>query len=137
MPLRLSAVDIALLESLVRDGRKSFNQISREIKVSAPTVKAHYDRLVRIGLVRSVSLDLDLKKVVPGDGKKLAHLAKIRKKDNLGLAEGMLVKTTCDYCRGPVNAKPRILKFRNSERFFCCVSCKSLFKEKFKSRLAS
>ncbi|MGI0003924.1 MAG: AsnC family transcriptional regulator, partial [Candidatus Nitrosotenuis sp.] len=52
MPFKLDDVDVAILESLIKDGRKSFRQISREIKVSTPTVQARYERLVNIGLVK-------------------------------------------------------------------------------------
>jgi DNA-binding Lrp family transcriptional regulator len=60
VPIKLDAIDIALLELLIKDGRKSFNQIAREIKASAPTVKTRYDRLVNVGLIKAVTLDLDL-----------------------------------------------------------------------------
>ena len=65
MPLKLDEVDIALLESLIKDGRKSFRQISREIKVSSPTVKARYDPLVNVGLIKGVLPVLDLGKLEP------------------------------------------------------------------------
>jgi Lrp/AsnC family leucine-responsive transcriptional regulator len=55
MPINLDEIDIALLESLIKDGRKSFNEIAREIKASAPTVKARYERLVNIGVIKSVT----------------------------------------------------------------------------------
>ena len=46
----LDNADIAILKSLMEDGRKSFRAISREIKVSTPTLKSRYERLVNIGL---------------------------------------------------------------------------------------
>ena len=33
MPFQIDDEDIAIIESLIKDGRKSFRQISREIKV--------------------------------------------------------------------------------------------------------
>ncbi|MFL6457435.1 MAG: AsnC family protein [Nitrososphaeraceae archaeon] len=36
-------VDLAIINSLMQDGRKSFRQIAREIKVSTPTVESRYD----------------------------------------------------------------------------------------------
>ena len=71
MPIKLDEIDVALLESLIKDGRKSFNQVSREIKVSTPTVKARYDRLVNVGLIKAVTLDLDLGKLETKTGKRL------------------------------------------------------------------
>jgi DNA-binding Lrp family transcriptional regulator len=48
---------------MLKDGRKSFRQISRETGISTPTVKARFDRLVNIGFIKSVSPILDFKKV--------------------------------------------------------------------------
>jgi len=54
---------MAILKSLMEDGRKSFRGVSREIKVSTPTVKARYDRLVNRGLAKSVKPEIDLSKI--------------------------------------------------------------------------
>lgn len=138
MPVKLGAIDIALLESLILDGRKSFNQISREIKTSAPTVKAHYDRLVNLGLIKSISVDLDVGKLEEKTGKRLDSTKGYAiKKYSARLGKGMAIKLSCDYCKGPVSGKPRILKFRNFERFFCCMSCRSLYDEKYRTRINS
>ncbi|MDQ6667997.1 MAG: Lrp/AsnC family transcriptional regulator [Thermoproteota archaeon] len=40
MPFRLTDADVAVLKGLLKDGRKSFRQISRETGISPPTVKA-------------------------------------------------------------------------------------------------
>lgn len=48
MPYQLDDIDVAIIQSLIQDGRKSFRQISREIKVSTPTVQARYERLVNV-----------------------------------------------------------------------------------------
>ena len=60
MPFQPDDIDIAIIESLIKDGRKSFRQISREIKISTPTVQARYERLVNVGLIKSVSPVIDL-----------------------------------------------------------------------------
>lgn len=136
MPLKLDEIDIALLESLIQDGRKSFRQISREINVSTPTVKTRYERLVNIGLIKAVSPDIDLGKLETKTSTKLDHIReKTLKAHPVKLDKGTLVKISCDYCNGPVHGKPSILKFANAERFFCCTSCKSLYKEKYKGRI--
>ncbi|MGQ0795810.1 MAG: AsnC family transcriptional regulator [Nitrosopumilaceae archaeon] len=138
MPFRLDETDVSLLEALVRDGRKSFRQISREIKVSTPTVKARYERLVNIGLIKGVSPVLDLGKLESKTGQRLDQVRyKAHQGHGLRIGRGMLVKMTCDYCDGPVQGKPCIFKFANMERFFCCTSCKSLYKEKHKGRIKS
>jgi len=136
MPFRLDNIDIALLESLIKDGRKSFRQISREIKVTTPTVKARYDRLVSIGLIKTVSPVLDLGMLENKTSSRLDHIRnKTLKSHNIKLGKDMLVRMSCDYCKGPVEGKPSILKFANLERFFCCTSCRSLYKEKYKGRI--
>ena len=66
MPVDLDDIDVAILKSLMEDGRKSFRAISREIKVSTPTVKSRYERLVNIGLIKSVKPEIDLSKVDRG-----------------------------------------------------------------------
>jgi len=138
VPIKLDEIDIALLESLIKDGRKSFNQVSREIKVSTPTVKARYDRLVNVGLIKAVTLDLDLGKLESKTGERLEHLReKTIKSHGIKFGKGMIIEVSCDYCKGSVDGKPHVLKFGNFERFFCCTSCKSLYKEKYKTRIGS
>jgi Lrp/AsnC family leucine-responsive transcriptional regulator len=136
MPIKLDEIDVALLESLIKDGRKSFNQVSREIKVSTPTVKARYDRLVNVGLIKAVTLDLDLGKLESKTGEKLEHLReKTIKSHKMKFGKGMIIELSCDYCKGSVDGEPHIIKFGNYERFFCCTSCKSLYKEKYGTRM--
>lgn len=138
MPIKLDEIDIAILKSLITDGRKSFNQISKEIKVSTPTVTARYDRLVNVGLIKAVTLDLDLGKLESKMGERLGHLKEKTSKDHeTKFGKGMVIKVSCDYCKGSVNGKPHVLKFGKHERFFCCTSCRSLYKEKYGSRMNS
>jgi DNA-binding Lrp family transcriptional regulator len=54
MPLHLDNNDIAIIKSLLKDGRKSFRQISRETGITTPTVKARFERLVNIGFIKGV-----------------------------------------------------------------------------------
>ena len=136
MPIKLDEVDIALLESLIKDGRKSFNQVSREIKVSTPTVKARYDRLVNVGLIKAVTLDLDLGKIESKTGERLGPIKeKTTKSNGIKFSKGMIIKLSCEYCKGSVDGKPHTIKFGNHERFFCCTSCRSLYKEKYGTRM--
>lgn len=138
MPLRLDNVDLALLESLIKDGRKSFRQISREIKVSTPTVKARYDRLVNVGLIKAVSPVIDMGKLEKKTSVRLDQIQfKAHKGHGIKLDKGALVKITCDYCKGSVEGKPSFFKFANMERFFCCTTCRTLYKEKYKGRIDS
>lgn len=138
MPFKLDDTDIAILESLTRDGRKSFRQISREIKVSTPTVQARYERLVNIGLVKGVLPVIDFGMLESKTGTRLDDIrSKTLKHHDVKLSKDMLVKMTCDFCQGPVPHKPTALKFGSYERFFCCTSCRTLYKEKYRGRIES
>src|ERR687884_1761934 len=55
MPLQLDDYDVSILRSLLKDGRKSFREISRETGITTPTVKARFARLVNVGFIKSVS----------------------------------------------------------------------------------
>src|SRR5919202_1201481 len=60
MPLQLDDYDVSILRSLLKDGRKSFREISRETGITTPTVKARFTRLVNVGFIKSVSPIFDL-----------------------------------------------------------------------------
>lgn len=158
MPVFLDNNDIAIIKSLLKDGRKSFRQISRETGITTPTVKARFERLVNIGFIKGVLPVFDFGKVIntkeiiqiqninkdnakeKEDFDKNGHnnnfeeeINKIEKKITTGLA----INLVCDYCHGPIFGQPRVLKFANMERFFCCNSCKTDYSEKYKGRIES
>lgn len=126
----------------MEDGRKSFRSISRDIKVSTPTVKARYDRLVGIGLIKSVRPEIDLSKVDKRrkeqflGAEKISELKKQKKHFHVKV-DNLRVKMQCEYCGGPINGKPKVLEFANFQRFFCCAGCKKQYKEKHAGRIAS
>ena len=159
MPFHLDNNDIAVIKSLLKDGRKSFRQISRETGITTPTVKARFERLVNIGFINGVLPVFDFSKVnntkdiiqiqninkdkarkEKEDFHKNAHnnifeeeLDKIEKK----ITKGLAINLVCDYCHGPVLGKPKVLKFADLERFFCCNSCKTDYSQKYKGRIES
>jgi Lrp/AsnC family transcriptional regulator for asnA, asnC and gidA len=45
---------MAIIDSLMQDGRKSFRQIAKEINVSTPTVESRFSRLKALGIIRNV-----------------------------------------------------------------------------------
>ncbi|MFB5609791.1 MAG: winged helix-turn-helix transcriptional regulator [Nitrosarchaeum sp.] len=134
MSFPLDETDIAILESLIQDGRKSFRQISREIKISTPTVQIRYDRMLNMGIIKSISPILDMKKL----GMKL-DLDKTNIKSQgtspKKLDSNLHVKIKCDYCDRKISEKPSILKMANIQRFFCCPSCRVLFQDKYQRRI--
>ena len=161
MPLNLDDLDVSILKSLIEDGRKSFRQVSRETGISTPTVKARYERLVNIGFIKGVLPVFDFEKIESvGNGEKnfiqLESLKEnVKKRKNLyksdqnntlkeeiheiqkKISSGLAINIVCDFCEGPVFGKPKILKFANIERFFCCVSCKSGYSQKYRGRIES
>lgn len=139
----LDNTDAAILRSLMQDGRKSFRAISREIKVSAPTVKARYERLVKIDSIISIKPEIDISKI---DRHKINHLlsegtiknlSEQRKHFHVRIDGDMQVKMQCEYCWGPIHGKPKVLEFANFQRFFCCAGCKNHYKEKHSVRIQS
>jgi len=136
MPYELDDTDIAIVTSLQQDGRKSFRQISRELNISTPTVQARYQRLVNIGLIKSISPVIDSANLANEQKNKLAA-CNCNESHDTDLKSGMTVKMKCDLCDGQIRDKPHVLKFANFERFFCCNTCKTQYKEKNKGRIQS
>lgn len=137
MPFQPDDIDISIIESLIKDGRKSFRQISREIKVSTPTVQARYERLVNVGLIKSVSPVIDTGMLEVKTEKRLESLKAKVKHSPVKITKNMILKMTCDLCEGPISGKPTTLKIANFERFFCCTTCRTQYKEKYKGRIES
>ena len=136
MPHELDDVDIGIVNSLQQDGRKSFRQIARELDISTPTVHARYQRLVNIGLIKSISPVIDSINVID-EQKEQIQTCDCHESPDVNLKSGMSVKMICDLCDGPIGDKPHVLKFANFERFFCCNTCKTQYKEKNKGRIQS
>ena len=159
MPVLLDNYDIAIIKSLLKNGRKSFRQISRDTGITTPTVKARFDRLVNIGFIKGVLPIFDFGKV-NNKQEDIIQIQNINKGKNRKVKEnfhkntrkslieeafkiekkitnGLGINLTCDYCQGPIFAKPRVLKFADIEHFFCCYSCKTGYIEKYNGRIES
>jgi Lrp/AsnC family leucine-responsive transcriptional regulator len=112
--------------------------------VSTPTVKSRYERLVNIGLIKSVKPEIDLSKVTRGKKSQffggeetIKQLEEQKKHFHVKVVENMKVKMQCEYCGGPIHAKPKVLEFANFQRFFCCTGCKNSYREKHAGRIQS
>ena len=131
MSFPLDETDIAILNSLIEDGRKSFRQISREIKVSTPTVQIHYNRLKSMGIIKSISPVLDMKKLrVKTDISKIK--IKTQAKQLKKFETNLHAQILCDYCDRKCVVKPSVLRIKKLKRYFCCPSCRLLYKQKYK-----
>jgi DNA-binding Lrp family transcriptional regulator len=161
MPLQLDDYDVSILKSLLKDGRKSFREISRETGITTPTVKARFSRLVNVGFIKSVSpiLDFDivernvvkpeLQKGNNGNSKVIENEDKTTKKKQYNnqqeqlqdakyrIKKGIKIKLDCEFCKGPITGDPHVFRFANYERFFCCTSCMSGYKQKYAGRIES
>jgi Lrp/AsnC family leucine-responsive transcriptional regulator len=137
MPVELDDTDVAILNSLMDDGRKSFRAISREIKVSTPTVKSRYQRLVNIGLITAVRPEINVSIIDKRSKEAFRKLRTLKKqRQTLQLRGGRIgVSLKCELCDGPIHDKPKILKFAGFERFFCCTQCRAAYKEKHRGRI--
>ena len=163
MPLQLDDYDISILKSLLKDGRKSFREISRETGITTPTVKARFTRLVNVGFIRSVSpiFDFDivekeniLKPALEEEQNKPTEDSSAKdenkknnnnnnsrinqqQQDSSKIKKGIRIKLDCEFCKGPITSHPHVFRFANYERFFCCTGCMSGYKQKYAGRIES
>jgi DNA-binding Lrp family transcriptional regulator len=155
LSIYLDEIDIAIIKSLLKNGRKSFRQISRETKITTPTVKARFERLVNVGFIKGVIPVFDFNRIDKGEEHSIQiqdiKTRSIKKEENANadifktetdkikksITSGLAINLVCDFCQGPVFNKPKVLKFADIERFFCCNSCKSGYSEKYKGRIES
>jgi DNA-binding Lrp family transcriptional regulator len=169
VPLYLDENDVAIIKSLLEDGRKSFRQISRDTGITTPTVKARFERLVNVGFIKGVFPIFDFSKVNNNDGQHrqqqqqqhygLIQIQNIKEnatenenaiekgfgnvfEKEVGnmenkITNGLAINIVCDFCEGPVYGNPKVLKFADIERFFCCNSCRSGYGEKYRGRIES
>ncbi|HZA63866.1 MAG TPA: AsnC family transcriptional regulator [Nitrososphaeraceae archaeon] len=163
MPLQLDNYDVSILKSLLKDGRKSFREISRETGITTPTVKARFTRLVNVGFIRSVSpiFDFDmvekeniLKPALEEEQNKPTEDSSAKdenkknnnndnsrinqqQQDSSKIKKGLRIKLDCEFCKGPITSHPHVFRFANYERFFCCTGCMSGYKQKYAGRIES
>ena len=60
---KLDKIDLAIINSLMQDGRKSFRQIAREIKVSTPTVESRFEKMKSMGVINSIQPIINVNKI--------------------------------------------------------------------------
>ena len=64
MHTELDEIDLAIINSLMKDGRKSFRQIAREIKVSTPTVEFRFCKMKKdLGIIKNIQPIIDTDKL--------------------------------------------------------------------------
>jgi DNA-binding Lrp family transcriptional regulator len=165
MPFQLDDYDVSILKALLKDGRKSFREISRETGITTPTVKARFNRLVNVGFIKSVSPIFDFNLIEESvrkagfenrnrgedyetikeseeEGKKMEKEKQYNNQLQLQgakskIKKGMKIKLDCEFCQGPILGNPHVFKFATFERFFCCNGCVSGYKKKYAGRIES
>lgn len=142
MPFNLTDMDVSIIKELLKDGRKSFREISRSTGISTPTVKARFDRLVNVGFIKSVSPifdfnKIDLRNVNPEIKQSVKREVNSIDQNtyNKIIKKNLEIQLECDFCKGPVSGKTHVLKFADIERFFCCSNCRTSYKEKYSGRI--
>ena len=194
--MHIDRLDILIVNSLMEDGRKSFRQISRETKISAPTVEHRFNIMKKLGIIKGVEPIFDIEKIediiseliyiqvnpvdlanvindlsliseiksiftITGNynivikiiAKDLTQLNDIVNnriygingiisissqiitrivKDEIGftLKEGQSLKARCIYCYNDIKNHADTIKINNSEKYFCCNSCLTLYQKK-------
>jgi DNA-binding Lrp family transcriptional regulator len=162
MPLQLDSYDVSILKSLLKDGRKSFREISRETGITTPTVKARFTRLVNVGFIKSVSPIFDFniiekenilestledEQIVGSENSTekedqnrnniKSRITQQQQVSRLKIKKGLKIKLDCEFCKGPITSNPHVFRFANYERFFCCTGCMSGYKQKYAGRIES
>ena len=79
-------------------------------------------------------------KIANIDGVKSASYQMITKtiKDDQSIPvmkEGIFLKIKCDYCDNDIFKDAKLMRVGQYERYFCCNSCLTLYKQKYKTKL--
>ena len=51
------------------------------------------------------------------------------------IKEGVFLKIKCDYCDNDMFRGAKLLRVGQYERYFCCNSCLTLYKQKYRSKI--
>jgi DNA-binding Lrp family transcriptional regulator len=114
MPFQLDNYDISILRALLRNGRKSFREISRETGITTPTVKARFNRLVNVGFIKAVSPILNFDIVEEGNiGKSEFEIKKNNNKNNNQGAKAIKKEEDEERIKENRNGQP---KYRNQNQ---------------------
>ena len=59
----------------------------------------------------------------------------IKESQNVSIKEGIPITIKCDYCNNDIVKNSKIFQVGGYERNFCCGSCLTLYKQKYKGRI--
>ena len=158
MHFQLDEYDVSILQALIKNGRKSFREISRDTGITTPTVKDRFERLVNVGFIKSVSPIFDfgivdediMKPTLENENKRhkgienekekqcsVQYMQRQLKDARSRIKKGLRINLDCEFCKGPITSNPHVFRFANLERFFCCTVCMSSYKLKYAGRIES
>lgn len=61
--MKMDEIDIAIIDILKNDARKSFREIARALKVSPDTISKRYERLIQQGIIIGSTVVIDPSKI--------------------------------------------------------------------------
>jgi len=61
----------------------------------------------------------------------------IKEEQSVHVKAGLSLKISCDYCDDEILKSAKVLQVGKFERYFCCNSCLTLYKEKYRGRIES
>lgn len=61
----------------------------------------------------------------------------VKENQSIQLKEGIAIKMKCDFCDNEIIKNSKVLKVGPYERHFCCPSCLTLYKQKYKGGIES
>lgn len=61
----------------------------------------------------------------------------IQEIQGLPIREGLAIKLRCDYCNNEILKNSKVLQVGSYERQFCCSSCMTLYKQKYRTGIKS
>lgn len=59
----------------------------------------------------------------------------IKESQSVTIKEGITISIKCDYCNNDISKNSKILQVGQYVRNFCCSSCLTLYKQKYKGRI--
>jgi Lrp/AsnC family leucine-responsive transcriptional regulator len=97
---------------------------------------------VNVGFLKSISPVFDFYKInlnsISPEIKKNVQMELNFREHNVydkWVKKDLEFRLECDFCEAPISGKTHVMKFANIERFFCCNTCKTSYKDKYSGRI--
>ncbi len=111
--MMIDALDRAILEVLVADGRASLRAVARAVGSTTPTVSARVKRMHDLGVIRGFSVVLGPAAGAPSTAPRPAIDPHVWRPAIL-----------CHTCGGPLPDVPVEVRIADRAHVFCCVTCR-------------